>query len=178
MNFKKKFFFSVSRIRHFTTDHTGDGTTCTDIDECALLSTNTCHAKAGCTNSVGSYKCDCLNGYSGDGKSCVDIDECAKPELNDCHLNGKCTNTDGGFECKCNNGYNGDGVQCADIDECDAANPVRVYAIFISCIIYDLAPFIDGFSRKIKNLEIKINKFGQAWDFLKHNIFRNTNYEN
>jgi len=45
----------------------------TDIDECALGIDN-CASRANggsCTNSVGSFKCSCINGYSGNGISCT-----------------------------------------------------------------------------------------------------------
>ena len=40
-----------------------------EIDECATNS-HDCHAKANCSNSVGSYHCICQTGYTGDGKHC------------------------------------------------------------------------------------------------------------
>ena len=51
-----------------------------DIDECAILASipyknttilPTCHEKARCQNTVGSYKCQCTTGYAGDGFACV-----------------------------------------------------------------------------------------------------------
>ena len=39
-----------------------------DINEC--LGINDCHANAKCTNQPGTYKCECLDGYSGNGKTC------------------------------------------------------------------------------------------------------------
>ena len=35
-----------------------------DIDECL---NNTCHEYANCTDSHGSFECDCYDGFSGDG---------------------------------------------------------------------------------------------------------------
>ena len=41
-----------------------------DIDECAL-ETHSCAAEGGvCTNTAGSYDCDCVSGYAGDGSVC------------------------------------------------------------------------------------------------------------
>jgi hypothetical protein len=40
-----------------------------DIDECSL-GIHKCHANAVCINTNGSYRCECLVGYSGDGKMC------------------------------------------------------------------------------------------------------------
>ncbi|XP_035678059.1 uromodulin-like isoform X1 [Branchiostoma floridae] len=87
-----------------------------DVDECAD-GTDNCHAQATCTNTDGSFTCDCTEGYSGNGVNCTDVDECADGTHN-CHAQATCTNTDGSFICECTNGYGGDGVTCADIDEC------------------------------------------------------------
>ena len=40
-----------------------------DLDECRG-NNNHCHQNAVCTNTLGSYKCQCATGYSGDGFSC------------------------------------------------------------------------------------------------------------
>ena len=39
--------------------------TCTDIDEC---SDSVCDTNAECSNSEGSYQCDCKHGFYGDGR--------------------------------------------------------------------------------------------------------------
>ena len=39
-----------------------------DIDECLA---SPCDTNANCTNVVGSYICQCLDGYTGDGLSCA-----------------------------------------------------------------------------------------------------------
>ena len=39
-----------------------------DIDECMVA--KPCHANATCRNTVGSYKCDCNEGFLGDGENC------------------------------------------------------------------------------------------------------------
>ena len=41
-----------------------------DMDECKESQDN-CHSDADCTNTVGSYKCQCKKGYLGDGFTCV-----------------------------------------------------------------------------------------------------------
>ena len=40
----------------------------TDYDECELNDT-LCHKDATCTNTRGSYRCDCNTGYTGDGET-------------------------------------------------------------------------------------------------------------
>ena len=51
----------------------GDGTTCTDIDECADPVLNTCDVNATCTNLPGTFSCECNPGYEGDGFTCAPI---------------------------------------------------------------------------------------------------------
>ncbi|XP_066295683.1 nephronectin-like [Branchiostoma lanceolatum] len=68
-----------------------------------------CHVKATCTNTDGSFCCNCSVGYTGDGFNCTDIDECM---TSPCHDNAAYTNTDGSFSCNCTNGYSGDGFNC------------------------------------------------------------------
>ena len=41
-----------------------------DADECSQESTNQCHLNANCTNTVGSYNCKCIAGFTGDGRDC------------------------------------------------------------------------------------------------------------
>ena len=41
-----------------------------DMNECKE-SQDKCHSDAECTNTVGSYKCQCKKGYLGDGFTCV-----------------------------------------------------------------------------------------------------------
>ncbi|XP_078680020.1 uncharacterized protein LOC144915479 [Branchiostoma floridae x Branchiostoma belcheri] len=48
------------------------GTCCdNDIDECAR-GTHHCHQHANCTNTEGSYRCVCNNGYTGNGRTCTE----------------------------------------------------------------------------------------------------------
>ena len=44
---------------------------CKNINECRAL--NKCSENATCDDTVGSYTCTCLNGWTGDGESCADI---------------------------------------------------------------------------------------------------------
>ena len=42
-----------------------------DIDECDPLDVrHDCHAHAVCTNTAGSFECNCLDGYIGNGVDC------------------------------------------------------------------------------------------------------------
>ena len=48
---------------------TGDGLSCTNIDECAE-NLHACDANATCSDTAGGYECTCNAGYGGDGFSC------------------------------------------------------------------------------------------------------------
>lgn len=104
----------------------GDGTTCSDIDECAV-SNGGCSTlpMVVCTNTPGSHTCGtCPLGYSGDGVTCTDIDECAISN-GGCSTSPMvaCTNIVGSSSCAaCPSGYAGDGATCTDIDECSVNN--------------------------------------------------------
>ena len=91
---------------------------CVDIDECAA-DAHDCHELAACSNTEGSFICDCNPGYLGDGvNACVEIDECAE-QTHNCHQIAHCNNTPGSFICDCFDGYRGDGVNtCDEVDEC------------------------------------------------------------
>ncbi|MCA9622333.1 MAG: S8 family serine peptidase, partial [Myxococcales bacterium] len=94
----------------------GDGTTCSDVDECADQTAG-CHANATCTNLPGSFSCACKPGFAGNGTMCKDVDECASG-LAGCSANATCHNTAGSFSCTCKDGFTGDGYACFDVDEC------------------------------------------------------------
>ncbi|XP_065182015.1 uncharacterized protein LOC135812660 [Sycon ciliatum] len=62
-----------------------------------------------CTNTVGSYKCECQTGYNGTAPSCTDINECNSM----CNgSSSQCNNTLGSFLCTCDPGFTGDGFNC------------------------------------------------------------------
>lgn len=41
-----------------------------DVDEC-IDQTDNCDVNAFCNNTVGSFNCTCVSGYSGNGTTCV-----------------------------------------------------------------------------------------------------------
>eukprot|EP00457_Paulinella_chromatophora_P009484 gb/GEZN01009551.1/.p1 GENE.gb/GEZN01009551.1/~~gb/GEZN01009551.1/.p1 ORF type:complete len:368 (+),score=25.18 gb/GEZN01009551.1/:1-1104(+) len=72
---------------------------CVDINEC-LEHTDDCNVNATCTNTEGSFTCECNRGYMGDGVNCTDINECADKTDNCDPGNATCTNTQGSFTCQ------------------------------------------------------------------------------
>jgi len=85
-----------------------------DVNECSDY-THECPRNADCSNTQGSYTCECSDGFAGDGNTdCRDVNDCASYPC----ANGECT--DGGvrlYSCVCSSGwmdYNCD----FDIDEC------------------------------------------------------------
>lgn len=96
---------------------TGDGTTCTDIDECADPAANDCDANATCINAPGSFRCQCKAGFLGDGKKCQGAGQC-DGAANTCDPNALCISDDSGLRCECATGYTGNGKGCGDVDEC------------------------------------------------------------
>ena len=99
---------------------------CLDIDECAT-ETHTCNAHAVCTNTDGSFACECNNGYSGEGQECEEVDECTSGQWIICDtIHGYCENLVPSYRCGCNAGYvqtgpsneTDDRFLCVDTDEC------------------------------------------------------------
>ena len=114
-----------------------EGTTCEDdIDECTE-GTDNCHDVAGCTDTEGSFSCECPNGYNGNGVLQSDGGTGCTPDPNDecvptnpCGANTVCndpnpvaTNT-GDYVCSCGDGFSGttttgSPATCTDINECE-----------------------------------------------------------
>lgn len=68
MNFQQSILLIKSRVE--TASILMSLNVITDVDEC-LVGNGGCHAKAQCTNTVGSRNCSCLPGYIGDGFGCA-----------------------------------------------------------------------------------------------------------
>ena len=68
-----------------------------DIDECAMDNDNCAH---NCSNTIGSYDCNCRTGYILDNNSsCLNIDECGN---NNGGCEQHCVDTTGSYYCECN----------------------------------------------------------------------------
>ena len=79
----------------------GDGILCTDINECRF---DICEDNAICSNTVGSFTCECEDGFEMIGAGfCIDINECTQADI--CGDNQICENNGGGYSCNCLDGY-------------------------------------------------------------------------
>uniref|UniRef100_UPI0037E92F83 adhesion G protein-coupled receptor E5 n=1 Tax=Semicossyphus pulcher TaxID=241346 RepID=UPI0037E92F83 len=103
---------------------------CVDEDECVEIP-NACGKNTMCTNTYGSFLCQCLPGFknirgdvnfTGINGQCLDINECNK-EPGICGPAMKCSNLIGSYKCTCQHGYTRDNssVGCVDINECNVA---------------------------------------------------------
>ncbi|XP_066597515.1 multiple epidermal growth factor-like domains protein 8 isoform X2 [Prorops nasuta] len=72
---------------------------CPDVDECDL-GLHDCHPNAVCTNTHGSYSCQCKQGFNGDGKK-----NCTKTCFEKC-VNGYCSEAPE-YKCECHLGWTG-----------------------------------------------------------------------
>ena len=83
-----------------------------------------CVVNSTCKNSIGSFSCECLEGYHGDGRQqCDDVDECNDRQGACVGTNEVCSNLPGSFECVCDRGYdrvelNGT-YSCVNVNECE-----------------------------------------------------------
>jgi len=84
-----------------------------DVNECSE-GQNMCHKYADCTNTEGSYQCNCKMGYSGNGHTCMDIDDCVGTPC----MHGICKDVGPEHDsCRCYPGYTD--VNCDyDVNEC------------------------------------------------------------
>ncbi|KAG9467752.1 hypothetical protein GDO78_014378 [Eleutherodactylus coqui] len=93
---------------------------CQDIDEC-LTGAHSCRPDQVCSNTRGSFVCQCPRGYQRRGEQCIDIDECSLSSF--CHHH--CVNTLGSYYCQCNQGFQlaANNYTCIDVDECSTSSP-------------------------------------------------------
>ncbi|VDO72668.1 unnamed protein product [Heligmosomoides polygyrus] len=83
---------------------------CIDIDECRGY-TAVCDRNAWCTNTIGSYSCECMASYRGDGKHCTYVGlGRSSLDCQDCSPDATCV----GGVCQCKEGFEGDGFNCTD----------------------------------------------------------------
>jgi len=54
----------LKQTNKFSLENTGDGYSCTNIDECDV-GTHTCDRNAACSDKAGSFACSCNIGYEG-----------------------------------------------------------------------------------------------------------------
>ncbi|XP_017353103.1 adhesion G protein-coupled receptor E5 isoform X2 [Cebus imitator] len=103
--------------------------TCQDVDECQQ-SPRVCKSHSTCTNTLGSYACQCLPGFEPspeDPKLCQDVNECTSGK-NPCHTSTHCFNKVGSYQCLCRPGWQPipgspsgpNNTICEDVDECSS----------------------------------------------------------
>jgi hypothetical protein len=110
-----------------------------DVNECAEGYPNECHKDSLCVNTLGSYECECLPGFTeesgGDGEmQCIDIDDCAT-DNGGCRNGATCHNHPGPMRtCDCAEGYKGCGDPFCETDcnECETVEPCHPSA---SCTV-------------------------------------------
>jgi len=137
-----------------------------DCEECTL-GTHTCDPHATCTNTYGSFTCECNEEFYGDGavcaectkcpvgykmigegcgapnkfidRTCVDVNECLDPALNNCNREATCENTQGSFTCTCGPEgiWWGDGVECTTCTMCNVGNEVDNEGFEVANVITD-----------------------------------------
>ncbi|KAK2087519.1 Adhesion G protein-coupled receptor E5 [Saguinus oedipus] len=100
-----------------------------DVDECQQ-SPRVCKSHSTCTNTLGSYACQCLPGFEPnpkDLKLCQDVNECTSGK-NPCHNSTHCLNKVGSYQCHCRPGWQPipgspsgpNNTICEDVDECSS----------------------------------------------------------
>lgn len=126
----------------------GDGTRCTDIDECSVMP---CHMGVRCINTSPGFRCgSCPAGFTGPQvqgvglayarthkQVCTDINECEAPNKGGCVENSVCLNTPGSYRCgPCQPGYVGDQRKgCKPERACGNGQPNPCHAS-AECIVH------------------------------------------
>uniref|UniRef100_A0A3B4ATT5 Uncharacterized protein n=1 Tax=Periophthalmus magnuspinnatus TaxID=409849 RepID=A0A3B4ATT5_9GOBI len=126
----------------------GNGTHCTDIDECSVMP---CHMGVRCINTAPGFRCgSCPAGFTGpqvqgvglayaraNKQVCSDINECEAPNKGGCVENSVCLNTPGSYRCgPCITGYVGDQRKgCKPERACGNGQPNPCHAS-AECIVH------------------------------------------
>jgi hypothetical protein len=94
--------------------YTGNGTTCTNIDECA---STPCMNGGTCVDGIGLYTCTCAVGFNG-ARCAMNIDDCVGHSCNGASSVPTCVDGVNTYTCDCGaSGYNG--TYCtANINDC------------------------------------------------------------
>jgi hypothetical protein len=96
--------------------YSGNGSICTDVNECTAL-THNCNVNATCVNIGGGFICACKAGFTTINNTfCANMNECVTG--NNCNAKATCTDSYGSFTCACNTGYSGSGTACSAVNEC------------------------------------------------------------
>ncbi|CAF1395353.1 unnamed protein product [Rotaria sordida] len=87
--------------------------TCDDIDECQRNSSRC--GNGVCINLIGTFTCNCSNGYRFENQTCIDINECREPNVDGtfgvrCNVTDACINTNGNYTCQCSPIFNTTGT--------------------------------------------------------------------
>ena len=113
---------------------------CVDIDECSTDVDN-CDANASCTNSIGSFDCECNDSYEGNGETCVHEDCLVEPEnlgFESGDLSGWSVSTPSSTSVVCNDGEAKQGDCYMKIETTGTApttglNEIKRNDLFIGC---------------------------------------------
>ncbi|XP_031574160.1 mucin-like protein isoform X5 [Actinia tenebrosa] len=108
----------------------GQGDSCSDFDECDSV-THGCSQI--CTNTPGSFACNCNQGYvlNADGRTCDDVNEC--DPASDC-MQG-CVNTPGSYRCTCDKYFTVDSTnpkKCIMESPCKEGNHQCQHICYVS----------------------------------------------
>ncbi|KAJ7377675.1 Stabilin-2 [Desmophyllum pertusum] len=116
---------SGSGICECDAGYTGNGTHCTEINNC-VVNNGGCDKNATCSvdiNQPGFRSCQCNGGFTGDGFVCYEIDPCQRNN-GGCHSNATCATIEPGKRnCFCKKDFSGDGVNsCLGVNPCELDN--------------------------------------------------------